>query len=111
DPARAVGIAVTRGSRLRAAARLVLALACLAVPRLLFAADRYALIVTGASGGESYAQKYQQLRATLTTVLRETFTYPADHLLVLAEEDGVGVQKSTRENVQRVFADLRKRLT
>ena len=110
DPAPALGAAVTRDAHCRAAARLGLALVCLAIPRGVLAADRYAVIVTGASGGDSYAQKYQQLRTTLTATLRETFIYPADHLFVLAEEEGAGVQKSTRENVQRVFADLRKRL-
>jgi len=75
------------------------------------AGDRYAVIVSGASGGDVYAQKYQKLRAMFTTTLRETFGYRPDHLFVLAEEDSEGVEKSTRENVRRLFADLRKRLT
>src|SRR4051812_16058266 len=73
--------------------------------------ERYAVVVTGAAGGGVYAQKYQTLRATFVTTLRETFGYPADHVFVLAEEASEGVQKATRENVQRAFADVRKRLT
>jgi len=75
------------------------------------AGDRYALVVTGATGGEPYAQKYENIRMQLVRTLRERFGYGADHIFVLAEDDGDDVQKSTRENVQRVLVDLRKRLT
>lgn len=74
------------------------------------AEDRFAVVVTGASGGDAYAEKYRQLRTSFTATLRETFSYPADHLFVLAEDEGDGVQPATRENVQRVFAELRRRL-
>lgn len=76
-----------------------------------FAEERYAVVITGASGGPAYAEKYQKLRTSFTAILRESFSYPADRLIVLGEDEAAGVQKATRENVQRVFADLRKRLT
>src|SRR5262249_26267117 len=44
-------------------------------------------------------------------ILLDKYTYPADHVVVLADADEEGVRKSTRENVQQVFADFRKRLT
>jgi len=75
------------------------------------AGDRYAIVVTGATGGEPYAQKYENIRTQLVRTLRETFGYRTDHVFVLAEDEGDGVQKATRENVQHVLADLRKRLT
>ena len=75
------------------------------------AAERYAVIVTGASGGEAYAQKYEKWRGELVTTLRDSFGYTPDHLNLLAEAAGEGVEKATRENVLRVLADLRKRLT
>ena len=73
-----------------------------------FAGDRYALVVTGASGGETYAQRYSTWRVTFTTTLREKFGYPADHVIVLAEHEGDGVLRATRENVRRVLGDLRR---
>jgi hypothetical protein len=76
-----------------------------------FAADRYALIITGASGGEAYQQKYDRWRATFVATLREQFGYTNDRLLVLAESESEGVQKATRANVHRVLVDLRRRLT
>jgi hypothetical protein len=75
------------------------------------AGDRYAIVVTGATGGEPYAQKYENIRTQLVRTLRETFGYRTDHVFVLAEDEGDGIQKATRENVQHVLADLRKRLT
>jgi hypothetical protein len=75
------------------------------------AGDRYALIVTGASGGEVYAQKYTKWRVSFVDTLRAKFHYEPEKLIVLAETESAGVQKSTRENVQRTLADLRKRMT
>jgi hypothetical protein len=74
------------------------------------AGERYALIVTGASGGEAYAAKYTQWRTALTTTLRDTFKYAPERILLLAETEEDGAQKATRENVHRVLTDLRKRL-
>src|SRR5262245_56202256 len=74
------------------------------------AADaRYALVVTGASGGPPYAEKYATWRAAFVHTLRDTFGYPGDHLLVLGEDEGEGVRKATRENVRRALADLARR--
>lgn len=99
-----------RGWRRGGRALVVLCLTCVAADRAA-AADRYAVLVTGASGGDAYAQKYTKIRTDLTATLRDTFKYPADRLFVLAEDEGDGVLKATRENVQRVFMDLRKRVT
>src|SRR2546423_8486487 len=75
------------------------------------AGDRYALIVSGAAGGDAYAQKYTAWRTALASTLLDKFKYPADRVVVLADSDEEGVRKSTRENVQRALGDFRKRLT
>jgi hypothetical protein len=75
------------------------------------AGDNYALVVTGASGGEAYAKKYDGWRRTFVSTLREKFGYPADHVVVLAEKQEPGVALATREQVQRALADFRMRLT
>ena len=74
------------------------------------AGERYALIVTGAAGGEAYEQKYLKWRVAFAATLREKFHYAPERMVVLAESESDGVQKATRENVQRAFLDLRKRL-
>jgi len=94
------------------AARRALALAVVLLSALpAYAGDRYAIVVTGASGGDAYAQKYDRWRAAFVETLRDKLGYAPDHVRVLAETESDGVLKSTRGNVQRVVAELRKRLT
>ena len=75
------------------------------------AGERYALVVTGASGGDAYAQKYDKWRVALAATLRDRFGYTPDRMLLLAEKESSGVGKATRENVQRMLGELRKRVT
>src|SRR5262252_3772808 len=81
------------------------------VPSGVHAGERYALIITGASGGEQYAQKYDAWRVAFTTTLRDKFHYAPDRTVVLAETASDGVQTSTREHVRKALTDLRARLT
>jgi hypothetical protein len=85
---------------------LALVLSC--APRA-WTAERYALIVTGAAGGDDYAQKYDGWRSSLVDTFRQKFEYPDDHVLVLAEEESAGVGRATRENVRAALTDLRGR--
>jgi hypothetical protein len=82
----------------------------LAIPSAAFAGDRYALIVTGASGGPQYAQRYLALRKSLVATLRQKFGYADDHLIVLAEAPEAGVRSATRENVRAALGELRRRV-
>jgi hypothetical protein len=74
------------------------------------AGERYALIVTGASGGDPYAAKYTEWRSRMAATLRDTFNYEPARVMLFGESEAEGVQKATRENVQRALVDLRKRL-
>jgi hypothetical protein len=105
-PRRVFVSSCLRGIRTVVVATIMLFLASSA-----FAGDKYALIISGASGGDVYAQKYLTWRVTFTHLLHEKFGYDNDRLIVLAESESEGVQKATREQVQRVFAELRKKLT
>jgi hypothetical protein len=95
-------------------ARLVAAVSVVAlsfaVPALA-TADQYALIVTGASGGDEHAWKFDELRRLIVQTLRERFTYPDDHVIVLAEQAGPGVRQVTRDGVRSAMAELAKRTT
>jgi hypothetical protein len=86
-------------------------LCLLSAPSVASAGDHYALVITGAAGGDGYAQKYDTWRSSFVSTLREKFGYDDAHLVVLADHESAGVARATRENVQRVLADLRKRLT
>jgi hypothetical protein len=88
---------------------LALCLALAAVPAM--AADHYALVVTGASGGDQYARKFDTWRASFVFTLQDTFGFDQTHLFVLADHESAGVALATKANVERVLADLRKRMT
>ncbi|HEY7792132.1 MAG TPA: hypothetical protein VIC33_16585 [Vicinamibacterales bacterium] len=74
------------------------------------AAERYVLVVTGASDGAPYADRYNGWRVSLATTLRERLHIAADHLYQLAEQPSDGVQRADREHVRQDFAALRGRM-
>jgi hypothetical protein len=76
-----------------------------------FAGEKYAVVISGAAGGDAYAQKYAKWRASFTDLLRTKFGYTPERLIVLAESESDGVRRATREHVQQVFGELRKKLT
>ena len=103
DPRRAVGRGIGH-------ARPCSLLFCCDAPRS--PATSTPLVISGASGGDAYAQKYREVaHVAFTDLLREKFGYDPERLIVLAESESEGVQKATREHVQRVLAELRKKLT
>src|SRR5262245_52062251 len=73
------------------------------------AADRYALVITGAAGATEYVLKYRGWRTSFVDLLRNRFNYPADHVVVLADDEDRSVRRSTRENVRAAFTDLARR--
>jgi len=99
DTPSSLGLALT-SLRITFVATTVLAVSLCAAHEA--AADTYALIVSGASGGPAYATKYDGWRTSLVSTLTEKFGYSSDHVLSLSE--------ATREQVQRAFSSLRDRL-
>jgi hypothetical protein len=112
DAAASMGLAVKRGQRAPCTA-LAAAFFWAALAASAAAADRYALIVTGATAGSQYAFKYDGWRVSLATLFRTQFGFPHDHVIVLAEapsdSEGPDVAKATRENVRAALNDLARR--
>ncbi|MGE0448966.1 MAG: hypothetical protein AB7Q29_05215 [Vicinamibacterales bacterium] len=73
------------------------------------ASDRYALVVTGASGGPQYAEKYDAWRSAVVQTLQGSLRLAERNVLVLAEDEGAGTEKVTRDNVKAALATLRQR--
>lgn len=71
------------------------------------AADQFALIVSGASGGDEYAASYDEWRSTIVLALRDRHGFPERQIHVLAERPGANTATASRENVRRVFGSLR----
>jgi hypothetical protein len=74
------------------------------------AGERYAVLVSGASGGEKYEAQHQKWREDLSAALRNTYVF-ADANVVMLSESGPDTSKATSENVRKLFGDLRRRLT
>lgn len=75
------------------------------------AQDRFALVVSGASGGEPYAERYDRWRAAMVATLRGDLRFPDAHLFVLGETPGSGVGRASREGIRQAIAGLRDRMT
>jgi hypothetical protein len=98
-----VGDAVIR--RLGAALPLAFVLV---LPANLLAQERYAVIVSGATGGPSYAQQYSAWTRTLTMALVERLKFDPAKVVSLSESPDPA-QSATAANVRRAVADLRAR--
>ena len=74
------------------------------------AAERYAIVVSGASGDEKYAAQQKKWRNELEAFLTTNFAFPEANLVFL-DEASEGSLKATADNVRRVLGDLRRRTT
>jgi hypothetical protein len=74
------------------------------------AGERYAVIISGAAGGERYAAQQKKWTADLSSALATGFGFPDSNVAVLSEE-ATGTSRATSENVRRLLGDLRRHLT
>ncbi len=118
DTAPAVGVEMTgglkassTGSRRPSGLRvLAFALALILVSSSMArAAERYAVIISGASGGGKYAEQQLKWRGNLGVALKTTFAFDAANVIVL-DEESKGTSKATADNVRKLFGDLQRRL-
>jgi hypothetical protein len=76
-----------------------------------FAQNRWAVIVSGASGGEKYAAQMNAWRGDLRTALVNRYQFKAEAVKVFVDEAATSGEKGTAENVRKFFADLKKTST
>src|SRR5688572_20428556 len=75
-----------------------------------WAQERYAVIVTGATGGALYAAQYQEWSDTFARTLTGALKFDPSHVIVLSETDN-SEQASTAVNVRRHLTALKRTLT
>jgi hypothetical protein len=75
------------------------------------AETRWAVVISGASGGEKYAEQMQQWRSTLQTALVERHGFDAAHVRMLVDETVTGGTSATAANVKALFSEIRKGAT
>jgi hypothetical protein len=89
---------------------LVLTVALLAyVAAHASAQERFAVVVSGASGGPPYAQQYAAWADDLGRILRERLKLPPANVVVL-EEDAAPASQATAANVRRALSAVRARM-
>jgi hypothetical protein len=69
--------------------------------------EQFALIVSGATGGEPYAEQQAKWRAALETALREKLGVEPRRIAILSDDPAAQL-KSTREEVRRQLASFAK---
>jgi hypothetical protein len=99
-----------RTTRRTIRAGAALCVAILVATGAAYGGERYALVVTGASGGPQYAEKYDNWRSSFVQLLQGPLRYPEDHVIVLAEEESAGTLAATRDNVRAALLQLRSRV-
>lgn len=87
---------------------LVLAIAVVLAPHPASAETRFAVIVSGASGGEKYAEQMKQWRASLEATLVSRYGFDARNVRVLTDETVTGGTTGTAANLRSALAEVRK---
>ena len=83
---------------------------------MLFAASaaaeqRYAVIVSGASGGQKYAEQMAEWRNTVRSSLVDRYGFPAENVHVFVDETVKTGEQGTAQNIRTSITALRKQLT
>jgi hypothetical protein len=90
--------------------RVLMVLIVLCITRsTVAAADRYALIVTGANGEDSYAAQYGEWRQTASVALIEKLGFDATHIVALFD-GGDAEHASTAAGVRKSLDAIRARM-
>ena len=82
---------------------------------MLFAASaaaeqRYAVIVSGASGGQKYAEQMAEWRNTVRSSLVDRYGFPAENVHVFVDETVKTGEQGTAQNIRTSITALRKQL-
>ena len=75
------------------------------------AEQRYAVILSGASGGAKYAEQMAEWRTTLRAALVDRYGFLADNVRVFVDETVKTGEQGTAQNVRNAIATLRKQMT
>ena len=89
----------------------LLVLGCLFLPVSGFAENRWAVIISGASGGEKYAAQMATWRGDLRSALVDRYQFKPEFVKLLVDEAATSGDKSSADNVKKLFAEIRKSAT
>ena len=72
------------------------------------AETRWAVIISGASGGEKYAEQMATWRADLRSALVDRYGFKAEHVKLLVDEAAKSGDRATTANVKTLFSEIKK---
>jgi hypothetical protein len=72
--------------------------------------ERWAFILSGASGGPKYAEQMVEWRSGLQTALVDRYGFKAANVRVFVDETIKTGESGSAENVRKAFADVRKQV-
>ncbi|HXG89975.1 MAG TPA: hypothetical protein VNJ02_16730 [Vicinamibacterales bacterium] len=75
------------------------------------AEERFALVLSGASGGPKYAEQMREWRNAISTALIDRYGFPKDKVRVFVDETVKTGDSGTAQNVRAAMAELRKQMT
>jgi len=85
------------------------AITMLALSPLPAAAEaRWAVIISGASGGEKYAEQMRDWREGLRSAMVDRYGFKPDNVRLLVDEAATAGEKGTAENVRKIFTEIKK---
>jgi len=87
---------------------IFLLLLSLLVPVASVADTRWAVIISGASGGEKYAEQMAAWRNDLRAALVDRYQFKPEFVKLFVDEAATSGDKGTAENVRKFFADVKK---
>jgi hypothetical protein len=91
--------------------RALLVVGLLGIPVVAAAETRWAVIVSGASGGPKYAEQMRDWRAGIQSALVDRYGFDAAHVRVLVDETVKTGEAANAENVRKLFGEIRKGAT
>jgi hypothetical protein len=85
-----------------------LTLLAVLLPAGAIAETRWAVIISGASGGEKYAEQMRDWREGLRGALVDRYGFKAEHVRQLVDEAATAGEKGSAANVRKLFAEIKK---
>ncbi len=76
-----------------------------------FAETRWAVIISGASGGEKYAEQMTTWRNDLRAALVDRYQFKPEFVKMLVDEAAKSGEKGSAENVRKLFGEIKKAAT
>jgi hypothetical protein len=87
---------------------IVFLLVAIATPLAATAETRWAVIISGASGGEKYAEQMATWRTDLRSALVDRYGFKAEHVKLLVDEAAKAGDRATTASVRSLFAEIKK---